>query len=228
MGPASGNDRTAASVAAALPPEQRSRLVTFLTELDRWNQRINLTSVPAAELWERHVGESRRLQEVAEIDAGAEVIDVGSGAGLPGIVIAVVRPDVRVSLLEADTRKCGFLIHAAGLLELPTLRVINQRAELAGHDPALREHFDVAVSRAVAAAPVLCELALPLVRIGGRLAALVGGPAAGAAASAAHAADLCGGGPPGVRDGVVLVTKIASTPPRFPRRPGVPTRRPLV
>ncbi|HEX6540001.1 MAG TPA: 16S rRNA (guanine(527)-N(7))-methyltransferase RsmG [Candidatus Dormibacteraeota bacterium] len=201
--------------------------MTYLTELDRWNQRLNLTSVPATEVWERHVAESIHLEAVVEIERGAEVIDVGSGAGLPGIVLAVVRPDVCVSLLEADTRKCGFLTHVAGLLGMPSLRVINCRAELAARDPVLREQFDAAVSRAAAAAPVLCELTLPLVRIGGTVAALVSHPVAAARASA-RAAELCGGGPPLAREGVLLMTKVAATPERFPRRPGVPGRRPLV
>lgn len=226
VGPAFGNDRTAASVAAALPPEQRSRLVTYLTELGRWNRRANLTAVPDDKLWERHVGESLMLHAEAGIESASDVIDVGSGGGVPGIVIAVVRPDVRVSLLEADARKCGFLTHVAGLLGLRAVRVLNLRAELAGHDRALREQFDVAVARAVAPPPVLCELALPLVRVGGRLAALVA-DAAAVAARSTRAAELCGGGEPIARGGVLLIPKVAMTPARLPRRPGVPARRPL-
>ena len=216
----------ATTAAAELSPDQHELLASYLRELDVWNRRLNLTTVAAADAWRRHFGESLDLLHAAAISPGADVIDVGSGGGVPGVVVAIARPDLRVSLLEADTRKCGFLVHVAGLLGLDTVSVIDRRAEVAGHDPELRERFDVALSRAAAPAPVLCELALPLVRVGGRLTALVA-DATAAAIAAGTAATLCGGGPPQAADGVLTVAKIAPTPERYPRRAGAPARRPL-
>lgn len=227
VGTARGNDRTAVAAVVEVTAGQRAHLELFLDEIERVGRRLNLSTVPRDQAWARHVGESLALLRVAAPLREAAVIDVGSGAGLPGIVIAIVRPDLRVTLLEADSRKAGFLTHAAGLLGLASLTVENRRAEDAGHDGALRERFDVAVSRAAAAPAVLCELALPFVRPGGRLVSLVAEPES-AAPTAAVAAGLCGGGPPQPRPGGVLVVpKLTPTLDRYPRRAGVPARRPL-
>src|SRR4029077_11625621 len=129
-------------------------------------------SVPRDRAWSRHLDDSLTILDVVTPPAAARVVDVGAGAGLPGIPLALARPDLEVTLLEADGRRCGFLVHVCGLLELDRVAVLTRRAETAGRDSGLRESFDLAVSRATAAAPVLCELALPLVRAGGTLAAL--------------------------------------------------------
>lgn len=226
VGSASGNDRTQAAATADLPDEQRSQLEDYLSELDRWNQRTNLTAVPAADRWRRHVVEALHLAGALQIAGGAALIDVGSGPGIPGLVIAVARPDVRVTLLESDSGKTGFLTHVAGLIGLRSLVVVNRRAEEAAHDPGLRERFDIATARALAPPAVLCELTLPFVRAGGTVAALVT-EAIAAAQEAAAAAALLGGGEPEARPGLLLIPKMAPTPARFPRRPGVPARRPL-
>ena len=106
-----------------------------------------------------HLGDARR------------VVDVGSGGGLPGIPLKIVRPDLELTLIEADQDKAAFLVHAAATLGLDGVEVVARRAEDAGHDPHLRESFDVAVARALAPMPVLAELCLGLVRVGGRLLA---------------------------------------------------------
>jgi 16S rRNA (guanine527-N7)-methyltransferase len=212
--------------AAGVTAPQRAALLRYLAELDLWNRRLNLTTVPAKQAWERHVGEALQLLEAASPERAARLIDVGSGAGVPGLVIAITRPDLRVTLLEADTRKAAFLTHVAGLLALENATIEARRAEQAGHDHSLREVFDVAMSRATAAPPVLCELALPFVRVGGGLWALVA-DAAAAADACAVAARLCGGEARAVTERVLHVAKVAPTPERYPRRPGIPARRPL-
>ncbi len=126
-----------------------------------------------------HLGDARSL------------VDVGSGAGLPGIPIKIARPDLEVALIEADQAKAAFLVHACAALGLENIHVVARRAEDAGHDPALREAFDVAVARALAPLPVLVELCLPLVRVGGRL--LAQKTEAEKADSAARAIQLLGG-----------------------------------
>ena len=226
MGTASGNDRTEAATTADLPDEQRSQLEDYLSELDRWNRNTNLTAVPAAERWRRHVVEAIDLVRTLQIAAAAALIDVGSGPGIPGLVIAVLRPDLRVTLLDSDSHKAGFLTHVAGMLGLGSVTVVNRRAEEAAHDPSLREQFDIATARALARPAVLCELTLPFVRVGGIVAALVIDSPEVAREAAASAA-LLGGGEPSAKPGVLLVPKTSPTPAGFPRRAGVPARRPL-
>lgn len=204
-----------------------ARLRRYLEELYLWNRRVNLTSVPRDEAESRHLDELARLLAQADPAPGARVVDIGAGGGAPGLVMAILRPDLRVDLVESDRRKAGFLLHAAAVCACPGVTVIGRRAEEVGRDPAHRAAYDLAVSRATAPAPVLCELALPLLRIGGRLVALVS-DAESDAHDAAPAASACGGAAPtALAAGVLGVTKVAPTPDRFPRRPGVPARRPL-
>lgn len=165
-----------------------------------------------------HLGEARRL------------VDVGSGGGLPGLALKIARPDLEVTLVEADQAKAAFLVQAAAKLGLE-VEVVARRAEEAGHDARYRERFDVAVARALAAMPTLVELCLPLVRVGGRLLAQKTGNE-----QSAHAIETLGGrlasviaAPSQVRDRgvIVIVEKVAPTPDAYPRRPGVPNRKPL-
>jgi 16S rRNA (guanine527-N7)-methyltransferase len=203
------------------------RLRRYLDELYRWNQRINLTSIPREDAESRHLAEARRLLVHAAPAPGARVVDIGAGGGVPGLVMAILRPDLRVTLIESDRRKAGFLLQAAAVCECPQVRVDPRRAEEVGHDPAHREAYDLAVSRATASAPVLCELALPLLHAGGRLLALVADAEADAGIAAA-AASACGGGmPAALAPGILSITKVAPTPELYPRRAGMPARRPL-
>jgi 16S rRNA (guanine527-N7)-methyltransferase len=171
---------------------------------------------------------------VDHLGAARSLVDVGSGAGLPGLPIKIARPDLRVTLIEADQAKAAFLVHASAALGLEGVEVVARRAEDAGQDPALREAFDVAVARALAPLPVLVELCLPLVRVGGRLLAqkTEGEDPAGAST----AIDLLGGrlgavvsapSPARTAGTIVVVDKVAPTPARYPRRPGAPARKPL-
>ncbi len=169
-----------------------------------------------------HLGDARSL------------VDVGSGGGLPGLVLKLERPDLRVTLVEADGAKAAFLVQAAARLGLAGVDVVARRAEDAAHEGRLREAFDVATARALAALPVLAELCLPFVRVGGRL--LAQKTDREDLSLAAHAIEVLGGAPAEVhtapsgarREGVVVVVrKVGPTPARYPRRSGVPARRPL-
>jgi 16S rRNA (guanine527-N7)-methyltransferase len=163
------------------------------------------------------------------------VIDVGSGGGLPGLPLRLARADLELTLLEANRRKAAFLIQAAATLGLASVEVVARRAEDAGRDPRHRETYDFALARAVAAMPVLVELCLPFVAVGGRLLAMKT-DAAAEAESAGAAIDRLGGrlieigaAATGARSlgQVVVIEKVRPTPPQYPRRPGVPERRPL-
>jgi 16S rRNA (guanine527-N7)-methyltransferase len=169
-----------------------------------------------------HLGDARR------------VVDVGSGAGLPGLPLKIARPDLELTLIEADQDKAAFLVHACATLGLDGVEVVAGRAEEAGHDPRLREAFDVAVARALAPMPVLAELCLGLVRVGGRLLAQKTGSED--PDGAIHAIDVMGGvlaavhaSPSAARRAgtVVVIDKIRPTPAIYPRRPGMANRKPL-
>ena len=163
------------------------------------------------------------------------VIDVGSGGGLPGLPLRLARPDLALTLLEANQRKAAFLVQACATLGLADVEVVARRAEEAGRDPRHRESYDFAVARALAPMPVLVELCLPFVAVGGRLLAMK--TDAAAEANLAEAAIHRLGGRL-VEIGravssarsfgqVVVIEKVRATPSEYPRRPGVPERRPL-
>ena len=163
------------------------------------------------------------------------LIDVGSGAGLPGLPLKIARPDLALTLLEANRRKAAFLVQAAATLGLSGVEVLAMRAEEAGQLPGHREAYDVVTARALAAMPVLVELCLPFVAVGGRLLAMKASAAAEAAA-ARTAIELLGGRLVSVapaasaarsRGEVIIVEKVSPTPSRYPRRSGAPNRRPL-
>ena len=185
----------------------------FLDEMYAWNRRVNLTAVPQEKGWERHIEESLRLLPLLPA-ACSSLADLGSGGGLPGIPLAIALPGVQVALIEADSRKAGFLVHVAGTLGLRNVGVLLQRAEVMGRDSRWREHFDVVVSRAAAPPDQLCELALPMVRVGGELLALTGEAALSNAALLA----ALGGDPAEKAEGILRIRKTAPTPSAYPRR----------
>jgi len=169
-----------------------------------------------------HLGDARTL------------VDVGSGGGLPGLPLKIARPDLAVTLIEADSGKAAFLVQACARLGLAGVEVLDGRAEVIGHDARYRESFDVAVARALAPLPTLVELCLPLVRIGGRLLAQkTDKEAVEDASRAVHllggSLDLVSPAPSAARrtGTVVVIAKVAATPSTYPRRPGVPARKPL-
>jgi 16S rRNA (guanine527-N7)-methyltransferase len=197
-----------------------SKLATYARLLGSWP---GLVSGPAEPLVEDC------LVLLDHLGAAGSVVDVGSGGGMPGLPLKIARPELRVVLVEADRRKGAFLAHAAAQLDLD-VEIVAERAEAAGRGP-LRESFDVAVCRALAGMPVVAELCLPLVRVGGRLLAMKG-----EVEEAAGAIAVLGGGPARVvpapsaareRGVVVVVPKVAPTPAAYPRRPGLPGRHPL-
>ncbi|HXJ48248.1 MAG TPA: 16S rRNA (guanine(527)-N(7))-methyltransferase RsmG [Candidatus Acidoferrum sp.] len=224
---ASANARIGRIQAADARSDQwiRAQLTELARLISEWP---GLVSGPAEELIADslvlldHLGEAERL------------VDVGSGGGLPGLPLKLARPALGVTLVEADQRKAAFLVRACAALGLPDVAVVARRAEEVGQDPLYRESFDVAVARALAPMPVLAELCLPLVRVGGRL--LAQKTEAEDVAGAARAIEMLGGvadrvvpAPSGARRSgtVVVVNKTGTTPPEYPRRPGVPARKPL-
>ena len=203
----------------------------------RENAKYNLTAITdPEEIAQKHFADSLSLLEAYDVQQSARLLDVGSGAGFPGAPLAITRPDLRVTLLESTAKKANFLRLLAEELDLP-LTVVCARAEQAAHSPALRESFDLVVSRAVAGLPLLCELCLPFVNAGGAFAAYKGTREKTEAElrGAARAITLLGGellqtaGEAtnyGERT-LVLIRKIAHTPAIYPRNHGAMVKKPL-
>ena len=224
-----------------LTARQLASLETYYRELKDWNQRFNLTAITDRDgILVRHFLDSLSCLKAlprAELGAGARMIDVGTGAGFPGLPLKIVCPGVRLTLLEATGKKVTFLEHLVDVLGLHSVAVVHGRAEELGRSPDHREQYDWAVARAVAEMPTLAEYLLPLVRVGGAALAQKGEGAA-AEVQEAEGAILTLGGRVRRLVGVelrglaetrylVVVDKAAATSSEYPRRPGIPAKRPL-
>jgi 16S rRNA (guanine527-N7)-methyltransferase len=227
----------------SLTDPQRAALDRYAARVLAENERAGLTSAGTNRdaIYARHFAESFALLEALEsrreMTSGARVIDIGSGAGFPGLPIAIVRPQLEITLLEATAKKADFLRAIVAELSLENIAVVQARAEEAGRDPAHREAYDVALARAVAPLPVLLELAVPFLKVGGILAAPKGSAApretAGASKALAELGSEIVEAVPlpvevtGPIPTLVLVRKLAPTLDRYPRRTGIPKKRPL-
>jgi 16S rRNA (guanine527-N7)-methyltransferase len=223
--------RLAASHGAPLEGALLAQLAQYLDALLATNAAFNLTSVTDRdEAWLKHIADSLSLvPELRALGAGTAV-DVGSGGGLPGIPLACALPDCRFTLLEATGKKARFLEDTASALGLSNVHVVCERAETYGQG-AGRARFDVATSRAVSRLPVLLELTLPLLRVGGASLAIKGEQAEAEVAEAKRALGLLHGAVASTRrtdtGTVIRIDKVGPTPAKFPRRPGEPKRSPL-
>lgn len=215
-----------AALGLPLCPHQWTSLERYIGLVLSWRDRINLTAVETEEAAAR-VLVLDALACLRYLPDRGTIVDLGSGSGTPGVPIAVARPGLRVLLVEASRKKAAFLGMVLRALALANADVLHARAEALGQAPAHREQYDAATARAVAPLPVLAELVLPLIRVGG-IAVFPKGPrAAVEAAAAAAAVRLLGGEADVVTPEIVVVHKIAPTPPAYPRRAGVPALRPL-
>jgi len=221
-----------------LAPVQLAALEAYEHELLDWNARFNLTAIQETDqIRVKHFLDSLTCLCVMRESPMERVIDVGTGAGFPGIPLKICCPSIRLTLVESVGKKADFCRHVAKTLGLDNLEVVQERAETLGQMPAYREQYDWAVARAVAIMPVLAEYLLPLVKVGGAMLAMKGESAPAEAHSADHALRLLGGHLrklvpvtlPGVAEEryLVVVDKVAATPQSLPRRVGQPAKRPL-
>lgn len=224
----------------SLSPSQVAAFETYYRELVAWNERVNLTRITQREeVITKHFLDSLSIYPVLSKlhPPVSTLIDIGSGAGFPGLPLKIVLPSLALTLLEATGKKTAFLHHLVERLALTGVTVVTGRAEDAAHSPDHRERYAVAVARAVARLDTLAELTLPFVQVGGWVIAQKGEAPGAEAAGAARALDLLGGGAPEIRPvrvpgldaerHLVVMAKVRATPDRYPRRAGLPAKKPL-
>ncbi len=221
-----------------LSPQQLNAFAIYEAELLSWNEKFNLTAIRDLDgIRVKHFLDS--LTCITEMNSAPpnRVIDIGTGAGFPGIPLKIFYPTMQLTLVESVGKKAGFCSHIVETLGLTHVEVLTLRAEEAGQLPKHREKYDWAVARAVASLPILLEYLLPLVKVGGLILAQKGESAHSEAQSAEKAGRILGGRLkhitpvtlPGVVEERFLVVydKVAATPAQYPRRVGMPAKSPL-
>lgn len=202
------------------------RFDKFACLLVEWNQKMNLTGITEPEeIVRKHFVDSLSLLGCVDMKENACVIDVGTGAGFPGVPLLIARPDLKVTLLDSLRKRLTFLEAVLDEIGL-SAQLVHSRSEEAGRDPSYREQFDYATARAVAALPVLAEYCLPFVREDGSFIVMKGRDSAEEQAAATRAIPLLGGSVEksfhftldevGSRN-ILVVKKISQTPSKYPR-----------
>lgn len=226
-----------------LSAENINDLRTFAEMLREKNKVMNLTNIVDDEgIAIRHFVDSLTLMSYIESEQkktkrkNLSLIDVGTGAGFPGIPLKVVLPDIKLTLMDSLQKRLNFLEEVAGSLHFENYCTLHSRAEDAGKDRKYREKYDIATARAVASLPVLCEYCLPFVKVGGVFLAMKGHSEEEVAQSSKAVATL--GGKiekidefclPGtdMQRSIVVVRKVKNTPPQYPRQAGKPSKNPI-
>ena len=232
----------AAKLGLSLSQGQLEQFNTYYQELITWNRRMNLTSITDyEEVQIKHFLDSLTVTLALKKSIGIEslrIIDVGTGAGMPGLPLKILFPDISLMLLDATAKKATFLHHIKDKLGLENVEVVVGRSEEVAHLVEYRERFDIVLSRAVAPLATLAELTLPFCAIGGSFIAQKKGEIELEVSQADKAIGVLGGKLREVKRieleeftderYLVIIDKISATPHQYPRRPGVPAKRPLV
>ena len=221
--------------------EQIKKFSRFLELLVQWNQKINLTSLKTPrEIIIKHFLDSiscvKVINKYSDTE-GINIIDVGAGAGFPGMPIKIICPSIRLSLLEARKKKAVFLEKITGEMNFQQVEILNGRVETFGKSEDYRERYDIAISRAVARLNVLSEYCLPLVRVGGLFVAQKGRSYKEETEKSLKTVQVLGGELIGVENVLIpfinqeryllVIKKIKDTPSEYPRKVGLPQKRPL-
>lgn len=226
------------SFGLSLTETQLAQFQTYQALLMEWNTWVNLTAVrDPIQIEIRHFLDSLSCATVTGDLNGRALIDVGAGAGFPGLPLKILYPNLGLTLLDSVGKKTRFLEAVVAALDLSDVVVLTERAEIVGQLAAHRARYDWAVARSVAELRVLVELLLPLCRVGGHALAQKGANAAAEVEDAMSAITLLGGTTPHLSTiqlpeveeshNLVVIPKIGETEGRYPRRPGIPGKRPL-
>ena len=220
---------------APLDNDIKAKLQRYAELLVEWNEKINLTAiVEPQDIAVKHFLDCLMFFKYVNVPKGASVIDIGTGAGFPGLVLKIARPDIKLILLDSLQKRITFLRTVCDELGLSDVETVHSRAEDGARNH--REMYDFAVARAVANLPVLCEYCMPYVKVGGSFVSLKGASAAEECENAKNAVKVLGGKIESLNEfslvdsgerGIVTIKKISQTPPKYPRNPGKISKQPL-
>ncbi len=225
------------SFGVEITTETIEKLNMYGSLLIEWNEKINLTAITEPEeVLYKHFYDCILFFKNSQVPQNAKIIDVGTGAGFPGLVLKIVRPDLEVTLLDSLNKRITFLNDVIEKLGLIGITAVHSRAEDGGKNPAFREKYDIACARAVAAMPVLLEYCVPFVKIGGQFIAMKGPSVKDEVALCKNAVKQLGISEPNIicetlindeRRVFVYCKKISQTPPKYPRNSGKIAKQPL-
>lgn len=213
-----------------------TKMISYMDGVLSWNEKVNLTAITDREEFvAKHLIDSVLCYNFPEYRNAASIIDVGTGAGFPGIPLAILNPDKEFLLADSLNKKIKIIDELAKELSISNVNPVHGRAEEMARNKVYRQQFDLSVSRAVANMSALCEYCLPFIRIGGYFLAYKGPDAEKEVESAKTAISLLGGRldriEPVALDGfdhhIVVIQKIKETPANFPRKAGTPTKEPI-
>lgn len=230
--------QAASEYSIKLTEEQLGSFSKYFKILVEWNEKINLTAITdPQEVAVKHMIDSLSCYDKTVFKNGATIIDIGTGAGFPGLPLKIFQPDLKLTLFDSLNKRILFLKAVTEELGIQNIEFVHSRAEDGGKNRKFREKYDIAVSRAVAKLNVLSELCLPFVRIGGFFIALKGSRYSEEVNEATEALRRLGGKItkieniklPGLDDvrAVIYIKKVNTTPLTYPRRPGVAEKNPL-
>lgn len=220
-------------------PDKFEKLFRFMKVMLEWNEKINLTAITEEkEIFIKHFLDSATCISSGYIKEGMKVIDVGTGAGFPGVPVSILKDGINVTLLDSLKKRIGYLDEVIGTLGLVGIETVHARAEDAGSDKAYREAYDIVLSRAVAAMNVLCEYCLPFVKVGGFFLCQKGPDIEKELKEAEHAVKILGGLVKEVKEfqlpfsdikhNIIVIEKISDTPTKYPRKAGKPAANPIL
>ena len=216
--------------------EQLEQFFAYMNLLIEWNEKMNLTAiVEPNEIILKHFIDSITI--LKEIDNNSKIIDVGTGAGFPGVPLSIMNPTLKITLADSLNKRLIFLQEVVNQLGLKNIEIIHARAEELGKNKKYRENFDVATSRAVANLSTLSEYLIPLVKVGGKIISMKAGGEQEEIEAAKKAIKILGGKIEGIEEfklpqteierTIILIKKEEHTPNKYPRKAGVPSKEPI-
>ena len=216
--------------------EQAEQFFEYMNLLIEWNEKMNLTAITEpTEIIEKHFIDS--LTILNKIDNNQKVVDVGTGAGFPGIPLSIMNPTLKITLVDSLNKRLIFLQEVVAKLNLKNIEIVHARAEEFGQNKKYRENFDIATSRAVANLSTLSEYLIPLVKVGGKVISMKASEAQEEINQAQKAIDVLGGKINKIEEfnlpqsdigrTIIIIDKQKHTPGRYPRKPGTPSKEPI-